>query len=89
MRRLRHGELDSIIDEFLGLSSPLAFVEVEGVEPDRLKKQLARKIKKRELKTIMSVTVLGNTVQLKHSQRSFGTQEGNKLVIHGIPTIKI
>ena len=88
MRRLRHGELDSIIDEFLGLPGPLALVEVEGVEPHHLKKQLARRIEKRGFKTVMSVTVLGNTVQLKHSQRSLGTQEDNRLIFRKIPTIK-
>ena len=88
MRRLKHGELDSIIDEFLSLSSPWIFVVVEDVEPKHLKKQLARKIKSRSLEDSVSATIFRDKVQLRNDQRSWVKNEDGKISAYNIPTIK-
>ena len=84
MKRLGHGVLDSIIDEFIDLKSIRAFVEVEGVEPEYVHKQLRRKIKYRKLGSTIRADMLGDAVLLKRLEIR---NEGD-LILTRTPKIK-
>ena len=86
MRRLKSGDVDSILEDFLQLSAPIAYVEYKGVDPSYLKKQLARKIRSKGYEKI-SVKLIGNLIQLENKDRSWKTNEEGKLIIN-IPTIR-
>jgi hypothetical protein len=76
MRRLRHGELQGIIDEFLKLNCPYAEVTVEGIESKFLKKGLSRKIKEMELDDKIELVVLADFVRLHNKDASFVSENG-------------
>jgi hypothetical protein len=86
MRHLKHGVLDSIINEFIERSYAMAYVEVEDVKPSYLKTQLSRKIKQRDL--TLKVVFNGAVVELADETKSWIESESGKITVKGIPLIR-